>query len=114
MRQEIKLEGTVTDLLVLMGEGNPGALRVLADLYKCDNLHIILFLDDMNIRGTQVWVAFKDFAKENLYTLAVAVDSQDPELIRVVNEVGRQGNHPHLAVLEGARENRKVFEATNV
>lgn len=98
-RSEISLTDNTKDVLVTLAEGNPGALRVLMQLLAGDGgLFDLLHLDDMNIRGTQVWVAFKDFAKEDLAAFRVAIRKRDPEMIRVVNAEGARGNHDWLAV----------------
>jgi hypothetical protein len=54
------------DTLILMAEGNPGALNVLIELEKSDNLVWAMHLDDMNIRGTQIWLGYKDYCKQDL------------------------------------------------
>lgn len=98
-RKEIALTDDTKQVLVLLAEGNPGALRVLMELLQMDGgLFSILHLDDMNIRGTQIWVAFKDFAKEDMARFVEAIRKRDPELVRVVNEEGARGNHEWLAV----------------
>jgi len=98
-RTEISLSDNTRDVLVTLSEGNPGALRVLMQLLAREGGSLdLLHLDDMNIRGTQVWVAFKDFAKEDLDTFVTAIRKRDPEMIRVVNDEGLRGNHEWRAV----------------
>ena len=104
-REEVQMADTVKDIAILLSEGNPGALNVFILLLNeeaggsfLDALH----LDDMNIRVTQVWVAYKDFAREDFPTFVKAVRVRDPELIRVVNDAGLRGNHSWKAVPYGA------------
>ena len=96
---------SMTDVLVEMAEGNVGAVTVLARLANGEadgSFMDALHLDDMNIRGSQVWVAYKDFAKEDFAVFVNAVRQRDPAMIRVVNDEGMRGNHPHRAVVSGA------------
>ena len=63
MRTPINLSDSTLDMIVAMSEGNPGALTVLMGMLESDNpaaTMMILHLDDMNIRGTQIWVGYKD------------------------------------------------------
>lgn len=76
--------------MLTMGEGNPGALAVLMQLLENpdfkESVHIILSMDDMNIRGSQIWVAFKDHCKQDLELLKKLVLARDKELIATVNK----------------------------
>ena len=91
------------ELLTTMGEGNPGAFTVLAMLLKesQDNFGLILDLDDMNIRGTQIWVAYKDHCCQDMARFNKLVGDRDKDMIDTVNRVGLKGNHPHKAVHDG-------------
>lgn len=104
------------ELVVAMAEGNPGAMRVILDLLQGaggGSFMEVLILDDMNIRGTQVWIAFKDFAKEDMATFVAAIRKRDAEMIRVVNEEGVAGNHDWKALHGGASfGNRPRFAAS--
>lgn len=109
-RKEIDIAGITMDAILLLAEGNPGAVGVLARLVKgeegasfVDALH----LDDMNIRGTQIWIAFKDFAKEDLAVFVKAIRERNAEMIRVVNDEGFAGNHSWRAISGGASEGRR-------
>jgi hypothetical protein len=100
-REEIKLTNNINDLLFKMSEGNPGALRVLMDILKMNELNgffLILSLDDMNIRGTQIWVGYKNFCGEDIFKFIEAVTNRSLEMIDLINQEGLGGNHKHLAV----------------
>lgn len=57
----IKLEDNMTQVMFKMSEGNPGALRVLMEIFQKDGgLLYILTLDDMEIYGSKIWVGYKD------------------------------------------------------
>ena len=72
----IVLQDSMRDILLKVGEGNPGALRVCMDIVKegkqidPDNIvggiGVLLSLDDMGIYGSRIWMFFKDVCGENL------------------------------------------------
>lgn len=101
-RLEFKLEDTTKHVIMEMSEGNPGALMVLMQMLSLGEFVLILSLDDMNIRGTQVSIGFKDFAKQDWVVFLEAVKKRDPAMVEVINNEGRRGNHPWLAVTYGA------------
>jgi hypothetical protein len=104
-RKELTYTTSLIDLLATMAEGNPGALNVLAAIAQSqveDAMLIPLHLDDMNIRGTQIWVGYKDYCKQDLKKFMEAARSRDEGMVEVINNVGRQGNHRHKAVTSGA------------
>ncbi len=91
------------DPLLPFIEGNPGAMRVLADLaQKIEGIEfwtLVLDLDDMNIRGAQIWVAYKDVCGEDLNALVQRVRDRDPALAEAINGVIPDGER---AVAHGA------------
>lgn len=88
-RQPVELTDTTRDLAIKMSEGNPGALTVLCHLMErgMEGLMNILALDDMNMRGPQIWVAFKDFAGQDLNVLIGALQDRSQEMVDKVNSV---------------------------
>ena len=83
------MQDTARSALLKLSEGNPGALRVLCDLLRReDGTMLLLHADDMGLRGSSVWLGFKDFAKENYDTFAKALVERDPEMVRVINAAG--------------------------
>jgi hypothetical protein len=95
------------DFMVLMSEGNPGALNVLMKILHEDyvvGFVNILSLDDMNIRGTQIWVGYKDYCGEKLDSFIEAIRTRDQEMVDVINKEGRRGNHTAKAVTSGASQ----------
>ena len=92
------------DMIMLMGEGNPGAMTVLAHMMgtSAENLPLILDLDDMNIRGTQIWVGYKLHCEQDLKRFIQCVKDRDEKMVEAINTEGRRGNHPHMAVKRGA------------
>jgi hypothetical protein len=122
-RREINLATTLTDLMISMSEGNPGAITIMTSMMKEDPVHgilLILNLDDMNIRGTQIWIGYKDYCGEDIEKFMEAIKKRDPAMVDVINRVGLQGNHKEMAVTSGASFDGRKFlskkpkEETNV
>jgi len=112
-RKEISLNSTLTDLMVLMSEGNPGAVTVMVAMIKEDPslgmIHIIS-LDDMNIRGTQIWIGYKDYCDKDIKKFIEAIKKRDPAMVDVINREGLNGNHKEMAVTSGASfDGRKLL-----
>ena len=57
---------TTIGLILDVARGNPGAIRVLTDVALFPSQHDVLFkLHTSNVRGSAVWVLFKDRCAEN-------------------------------------------------
>lgn len=111
-RKEISISGSLMETIVLLSEGNPGAVTVLAQIIKekgQEGLFVILDLDDMNIRGSQIWIAYSDYCDQDIDKLIQACESRDEQMVELVNKQGRMGNHGHLAVSSGASGGRRQF-----
>lgn len=106
--QQTRRKIDLTDWATCMSEGNPGALTVLIALMKRDStgagLMEILSLDDMNIRGAQIWIAYKDHCKGDIELLAQKIKERDKNMIATVNR--EAGPDYPLAVERGASFNR--------
>jgi hypothetical protein len=46
----------------------------------------ILHLNDMNMRGSQIWVGYKDYCGEELSRFLECVRAHDPAMVAKVNE----------------------------
>lgn len=104
-RKALNREMTHMDLMVTMAEGNPGAVRVMIDILSQqgeEGYFTILILNDMNIRGSQLWIAYKDYAEEDLEVFVKAVWERSQEMVDVVNSV----YNDHIAVVGGASYQR--------
>lgn len=102
-RKEIDVMSATMDMLMLMAEGNPGAVTVLAQLMKADEgILLILGLDDMNIRGTQIWIGFKDYCGNDIKKFSKCILERDKGMVEKINQEGLRGNHNHKAVEGGA------------
>lgn len=72
----IKIGDSPKDMIIKMAEGNVGALTVCLKLFtespKIDTLDwaggcgLLLFLDDLGIYGSSIWVLYKNVCGENL------------------------------------------------
>lgn len=103
-RVPLTLTDSYKDILLKMGEGNPGAITVLFKLMGPDGSGAlkILMLDDMNIRGTQIWIGYKDYCHQDLDAFDTAIKNCDEKMIARINEEGMRGNHNNKAVRSGA------------
>ena len=102
MRKKITLNMTVHDIVMLMAEGNPGAITVMLQLLGDaeEGFHLLLHLDDMNIRGPQIWVGYKDHCKEDIEVFKLSIKNRDMGMCAVINR--SMGKYEHLAVPNGA------------
>ncbi len=102
MREKIDFQTVgLGEAMAIMSEGNPGAGSVLTSIFAKYQMGIGVFLeilDDMNIRGTQIWVGYKDYCCQNLDKFVFSVLARDPGIVDCINEEGRMGNHTEIAV----------------
>lgn len=86
-RERISLNGTTMELIIQMAEGNPGAVTALCALMKDDDMALmrILDLDDMGMRGSQIWVAYKDHCGGDIEKFRKALVERDPVMVETVN-----------------------------
>lgn len=112
-RKSISLNMTLQDLFVLMAEGNPGALSVLIELGKNDEsplgvTSLILSLDDMNIRGWQIWVGYKDHCKEDIKAFTESIKSRSQAMVAAINHEQQRAKDPHMAVVGGGSFRNRI------
>jgi hypothetical protein len=70
---------------VKLAQGNPGAATVLSEVMKQPiGILTLCHLDDLDIRGSLIWVAFKNYCKSDLAKFVELVDSRDDEMLRFV------------------------------
>jgi hypothetical protein len=94
IRHKLQATGDMLETVVQMSEGNPDAITALAELLKGSGREeafgLILDLDDMNMRGSQIWVAYSDYCKKDVAKFKAAVRERDAEMIAFVN--GHRGH----------------------
>ncbi len=87
-RPKIELEDTTFEVIYKISEGLPGAMVGITDLMKSDEagFMLLLGLDDMNIRGSQIWEAYKYLYHEDGKKFAQAVKNRDKKMVDFINE----------------------------
>ncbi len=87
-RKKLSLEDDMIEVLRTLSEGNPGALSVLIEVLNGDleGLSDIHILDDMNIRGPQIWVAYKDVCKQDISNFREKIRNRDMDMVHQVNQ----------------------------
>jgi hypothetical protein len=108
-REPIGLQDTVMVMMLKMAEGNPGAITAMSELMRRGadgGVFDILSLDDMNIRGTQIWVGYSDYCGKDIEKFAQCIKDRDKEMIAAINREGLKGNHEALAVQHGGSSSR--------
>ena len=74
------------EIMLLIARGNPGALTVLMQLSQMGaaGVSTIIKIGDLGLRGSSIWVAYKDFAKQDIQALIIAIMSEDPVMLEAV------------------------------
>lgn len=85
MRKQLDLTASATMMIIEMSEGNPGGAMVLSQLITRAP-QAILFLDDMNIRGSQIWVGYKDHCGMDIDLFIEKIKNRDQEMIDTINK----------------------------
>jgi hypothetical protein len=91
---------TLIDAVVIMSEDNPGgAVAIMKMINEIINIkgydkekgvftakQLLMHLDDMNMRGSQIHIAYTDYAQRNVPLLLLSVMEHSPEMITFVNK----------------------------
>ncbi len=87
-RPKIELGDTMLDTIYKISEGVPGAIVGITKLMESDEagFMLLLGLDDMNIRGSQVWEAYKYLYNEDAKKFAEAVKNRDKNMVDFINQ----------------------------
>lgn len=87
-RPKVELEDTMFDVIYKISEGVPGAIVGITQLMQADEagFMLLLGLDDMNIRGSQVWEAYKYLYNEDGKKFAEAVKNRDKNMVDFINQ----------------------------
>lgn len=104
-RPKIEAHDNLRDIMIKMSQGNPGGLSALIALVKRDEMMgfmRILSLDDMGMRGSQLWVAYKDHCKQDIEAFEKAIDDRDPAMVATVNASRGHSPDTPAAVVSGA------------
>jgi hypothetical protein len=76
MRQD-----SLKEVLILMSDGNPGAATVLVQLIKSGDVETIERLLEYDIKGSHIWVLYKDLCDQSLQTMAKLVQKCPKEIL---------------------------------
>ncbi len=72
------------EIIEAIGGGNVGAMNVILKISKSMPAtafgYLVGALEDHKIVGPKLWVAYKDYAKENIDTMASGIINRSPEL----------------------------------
>lgn len=87
-RKKIDVNDSIDDIIYKMSEDVPGAMIGLTELMKSDEEGVLLLLslDDMNIRGDQIWEAYRYLYDEDGRKFAEAVKNRDAKMVEFINE----------------------------
>ena len=74
------------DAIYKISEGVPGAMVGITKLMESDEagFMLLLGLDDMNIRGSQVWEAYKYLYNEDAKKFAETVKNRDKNMVDLI------------------------------
>ncbi len=85
MRDPINFMGTTQDVIHEMSEGVIGAVVVMASLITEGHPLLIASLDDMNIRGSQIWIGYKDHCGEDIELFIQCIQDRCPNMVNTIN-----------------------------
>ena len=87
-RKKLNLEDDIFTTFYKMSEGNPGAITAMTQLIKEDptRFMLILSLDDMNIRGSQIWQVYKYYCEEDVEKFKKVIQDRDADMVQYLNE----------------------------
>ena len=108
-REKIDLRDTTMDVFVKMSEGNPGAMIVISRLCTApEDFLLVLDLDDMNMRGSQIWVAYKDHCFKDIDNFKTLVRARDQAMVDTVNRNNRVDGEKAVRHGGSYRDSEKV------
>jgi len=99
-RQPINWDDSLREVLLKMAEENASSLKLMLRILKrfgYEGFSLILQLDDMNIRGIQIWVGYKFHCRGNFDRFIQCIQKRDLEMIETINCEGSKGRNPHKA-----------------
>ena len=88
-REKININDNMMQVMLKMSEGNPGAITGMASLIKDDPMSgfmLLLGLDDMNIRGSQIWQIYKYYCEEDIEKFKEVIRNRDADMVQYLNE----------------------------
>lgn len=111
MRTRIKFTEDITEILTKMSEGNPGALTFLMEainnLPPEQSFTTLMHLDDMNIRGSQIWIGYKHYCGCDTEKFLELVGKRDEGLVDFINQESKKDGLDEEARTHGASYTHK-------
>lgn len=88
-REKIDANDTIIENYIKIAEGNPGAITAMVALTKEDPMAFMLIsgLDDMNIRGSQIWQVYKYYCNEDVDKFKEVIHNRDADMVQYINEL---------------------------
>jgi len=105
-RHKIQFDGDIQAVMREVSEGHPGTMSLLQTMFdRGDDAlrELCVNLDDMNMRGKQVWVAYSQCCDNTIDLFFKMVNERDPGMIIYVNSMCASvgAKRSHLAVNSG-------------
>jgi hypothetical protein len=106
VRAKVPRIATIRETVDLMAEGHPGVTAVIHLVYRyaAYPIDIIMDLDDMNMRGLQIWHAW-DICGQDIDMFILRVADRDPKLVEAVNAL--LPDEPERAVTYGGTDRHR-------
>lgn len=87
-RKKLELNDSIFDIIYKMSDGLLDSIGGIAKLMQSDEAGymLLLGLDDMNIRGSQIMEAYKYLYNEDVKKFAKAIKNRDEKMVQFINE----------------------------
>lgn len=82
-------ESALMNRLVELSDGNPGAATTLSTIVNerpGEALQVLETLDAMNIRGSRIWLGYKDYCGQDIDDFVDSVLAHDEEMVELIND----------------------------
>ena len=112
VRQEITNNDKLEDVIKKMTEGVPGASVILANATNQNALgwFLVLELDSMNMRGSQIWLGYKDYCGEDVDLFWDCVKKHDAQMVEAVNiETAKCGQKDKAVQIGGSSHKENLL-----
>ena len=96
------------DLIRIMTEGVEDVKGVVARLYLNQGQFGVLDLDDMNIRGKQIWIGYRDVCEGNFEKFVDMVRNRNSDFVTRINHIAEEQQIPHVAVTSGGTLRQRI------
>jgi len=113
-REKLGLKMSIEDIVLTMSEGNSGAYSLIKKSIFENEYRLIdlLMLDDMNIRGSQIWLGYKDYCRGDADLFWQCVRDKDLDMIEAINISNAKQGRNEKAVRTGASNKNNEFIMT--